>query len=107
MTIHNPLAKRIAEEKKEENTMSKKQIVCPKCGSHEVQISTVNEVKLKNQHHSVFWWLFIGWWWVPVKWLYLTIPALVFKLFGNKKQKAINKYKTIAVCQRCGNSWEI
>ena len=63
------------------------------CGSHEVQISTVNEVKLKNQHHSVFWWLFIDWWWVghTKAWIipgtedlrpYIHGRTLVFKWVG-------------------------
>lgn len=80
---------------------------CSKCGSQNVNITVVNEVKLKNAHHGILWWLFIGCWWVPIKWLFLTIPALIFKIFGHKKQKAVNKTKKIAVCQDCGHTWEI
>ncbi len=81
-------------------------MVCPKCGSSNVNIQMVNEVKLKNKHHGLFWWLFIGWWWIPFKWLFLTLPALLFKIFGHKKQKAVNKQKTMCTCQQCGHSWE-
>ena len=60
---------------------------CAKCGSENVTVQVINEVKLKNKHHGVIWWLFIGWWWIPFKWLFLTIPALIIKIFGGKKQK--------------------
>lgn len=78
---------------------------CAKCGSENVTVQVINEVKLKNKHHGVIWWLFIGWWWIPFKWLFLTIPALIIKIFGGKKQKAVNKTVTKCVCQNCGNTW--
>lgn len=78
---------------------------CAKCGSENVTVQVINEVKLKNKHHGVIWWLFIGWWWIPFKWLFLTIPALIIKIFGGKKQKAVNITVTKCVCQNCGNTW--
>lgn len=36
---------------------------CPKCGSENVNVQVVNEVELKNKHHSVIWWICIGWLW--------------------------------------------
>ena len=80
---------------------------CKKCGSSDVQVQTINEVQLKDKHHSFLWWIFVGWYWVPIKWLFLTVPALLVKLFIPKKQKAINTQRTICVCQNCGNKWEI
>lgn len=80
---------------------------CPKCGSTNVNAQVINEVILKNKHHSVIWWIFIGWWWVPVSWCCFFVIKLIFKIFGHKKQKAINKEHTKAVCQNCGYSWEI
>ncbi|MBQ6293968.1 MAG: hypothetical protein IJK77_08970 [Lachnospiraceae bacterium] len=82
-------------------------MVCPKCGSQYVNVQMVNEAQLKNAHHSIFWWVFVGWWWVPVKWIVFTFPALLFKIFGHKKQKIVNKTHTVCVCQNCGYSWEI
>lgn len=79
---------------------------CPKCGSENVNIQVLNEVKLKNAHHGFFWWICIGWWWLPVKWLVLTVPALLAKIFIPKKQKAVNKTTKNAVCQNCGHSWK-
>lgn len=81
-------------------------MVCPKCGSSNIQIQAVNEVKLKNKHHGLLWWCFVGWYWVPIKWLFLTVPALFAKIFIPKRQKAINKTIRTAVCQTCGNIWK-
>ena len=78
---------------------------CPKCGSENVNAQLVNTVELKNKHHGILWWFFIGWWWIPIKWLVFTIPALFFAIFGRKKQKAVNKTSKQCVCQSCGNTW--
>lgn len=80
---------------------------CSKCGSENVNVQAVNEVKLKTKHHGIIWWLCIGWWWIPVKWFFLTIPALFAKIFIPRKQKAVNKTVKKAVCQQCGNIWNI
>ncbi len=80
-------------------------MICPKCGSQNVAIQVVNEVKLKNAHHGCLWWLIIGWWWIPIKWIFLTFPALLAKIFIPNRQKAVNKTVRKAVCQTCGNMW--
>ena len=82
-------------------------MICPKCGSENVNVQIINEVQLKNKHHSFFWWIFIGWWWIFFKWIFLTLPALIVKIFGHKKQKAINIQKSMCICENCGNKWEI
>lgn len=82
-------------------------MTCPKCNSTNVNVNVINEVKLKNQHHGIIWWICVGWWWLPIKWICLTLPALLAKIFIPKKQKAINVQKTMCVCQDCGNSWQI
>lgn len=82
-------------------------MVCPKCKSENVNVQVINEVEIKKKHHGVLWWIFVGWWWLPIKWLCFTLPALIFKIFGRKKQKVVNKQKTVCVCQNCGNRWEI
>ena len=81
-------------------------LVCKKCGISSISVQVVNEVKLKNKRHGCAWWIFVGWWWVPCKWLFFTLPALIFKIFSHKKQEAVNKQKTICVCQNCGYTWE-
>lgn len=80
---------------------------CPKCRSNNVSTQVINTVTLKTQHHSVLWWILLGWYWVPLKWLFLTLPALIVKIFGHKKQKAVNKQKTVCVCQDCGHTWDL
>lgn len=80
---------------------------CTKCGSENVSVQITNEVTLKNKHHGLIWWICIGWWWFFVKWIVLTIPALIAKIFIPKKQKAVNKKVKNAICQDCGYSWEI
>jgi hypothetical protein len=34
---------------------------CPKCGSEKVNVQMVSESKLKDKHHSIAYWLLIGW----------------------------------------------
>ncbi len=82
-------------------------MVCPRCGSEYVNVQMINEAELKNAHHGFFWWLLVGWWWVPVKWIFFTVPALLFKIFGHKKQRIVNNVKTVCLCQKCGYSWRI
>lgn len=81
-------------------------MTCPKCNSENVTIQITNQVKLKNAHHGVIYWLFVGWWWFFIKWLFFTVPALLIALFGRKKQKAVNKQVKMCVCQGCGYSWK-
>lgn len=82
-------------------------MICPKCNSNNVNANVVNEVTLKNQHHGIAWWICVGWWWVFIKWIVFTVPALILAIFGHKKQKAVNKQKTVCVCQSCGYRWDL
>lgn len=78
---------------------------CPKCGSENVQVQVITEQQLLEKHHGLFWWLCIGWWWVPTKWLFLTIPALIVKIFAPKKTRIKTKKTTVCVCQNCAYRW--
>ena len=60
---------------------------CPKCGSENVNVQVVSETHLSTKHHGVVYWLFVGWWWIPVKWIFLTVPALIVKIFSPKNIK--------------------
>lgn len=83
-------------------------ITCKNCNSNNVSIQIVNESHLVNKHHGIIWWILIGLWWIPVKWIFLTLPALIFKIFGIGKRKKIkNTTYKMAVCQNCGNSFKI
>ena len=79
---------------------------CPKCQSENVNTQIINTVVLKDKHRGIIWWLLIGWWWIPIKWIFFTLPALLFAIFGHRKQKAVNKKETVCVCQNCGYSWK-
>ena len=54
---------------------------CPKCGSENVNVQVVSETKLVTKHRGIIYWIFVGWWWLPIKWLFLTIPALILNYF--------------------------
>lgn len=96
------------QDKPQENTDDKSSLVCPNCRSKNVNIQMINESHLVAKHHSFFWWLLIGWWWIPVKWILLFVPAIIFKIFGvGKRQKIKNTIRKTAVCQNCGKDWEI
>ena len=80
---------------------------CARCGSENVSITVTNEAHMKDAHHGCCWWLFVGWWWIPVKWICLTVPAILAKIFIPKKQTIKNKTQRVAVCQNCGYTWKI
>ena len=80
-------------------------IRCPHCGSGNVSIQMITESKLKNKHHSILYWLFIGWWLEVLLWFFLTIPRLLIFIFMPKKQRIVQKQRKVAICQSCGYSW--
>lgn len=82
-------------------------MICPKCGSNNVNVQMVTETILKNKGKGCLYWIFIGWWLEILLWIFLMIPRLLIALFMPKNKKIINKHKSIAVCQNCGKSWEI
>lgn len=79
---------------------------CRKCGSTNVTLNVVNEMRVEKVHHGCVWWLFVGWWWIPVKWICFTIPALFAKIFLPDKVYIRNRINTVAVCQNCGYTWK-
>lgn len=80
---------------------------CPKCGSDNVNVQVVSESTLKNKSKSCAYWLFIGWWFELLKWLFLTIPMLLGKMFGHKDKEIVVSHKSMAVCQNCGKHWKV
>lgn len=79
---------------------------CPRCRSEKVTVQAVNVVSEEKKKKSLAYWLLIGWLWEPFAWLFLTLPKLLFAMFG-KKTKIVSKTETYAVCQNCGNKWLI
>lgn len=82
-------------------------MICPKCGSENVNVQIVTETILKDKHHGCLWWLLIGWWLEACLWFFLTIPRLLIALFMPKDKKIINKQSGVAVCQNCGKRWKV
>jgi len=78
---------------------------CPKCGSKNIAIQAVTEVKEKRKK-GFFYWLLIGWWWELFAWVFLTLPKLLIALFS-KKTKLVSKTRSVAVCQNCGKRWTV
>lgn len=81
-------------------------MICPKCKSNNVTAQVVTETQLKNKHHNILWWIFVGWWWLPIKWVFLTFPALIAKIFIPKKQTLKQKHVSMWVCHNCGHTWK-
>lgn len=78
---------------------------CPNCGGENVTVNVVTDIEGKKKHHSVVWWLLFGWYWVPFKWFFLTLPALIFKIF-RKRKKIVTTQRTVCCCQSCGHTWD-
>lgn len=107
--INNPdfcvnCGKKINKPEKEE-TPNKNKIECPKCKNKNVTFQVINESQLVTKHHGCLWWIIIGWWWIFVKWIFLTIPALLAAIFIGKRKKITNTTKKVKVCQNCGHTW--
>ena len=92
-------------------TKSKKNVAggsimkCPKCKSENVVIQAVTEVK-ETRKKGWLYWIFIGWWWELFAWLFLMLPKLLIACFS-KKTKTVSKTRSVAVCQNCGNRWDV
>ena len=82
-------------------------MICPNCSGENVNVQMVTENQLKNKHHSVWYWIFIGWWLHPILWVCLTLPMLLIKIFAPKDKKLTTKHKSMAVCQDCGHHWNV
>ena len=81
-------------------------ILCPKFKSGNIFIQATTHLQTKNR--SVFWWIYfitIGWVVELFMWLFLTIPMLLIRIFHRKGVKTT--IKSMAVCQNCGNRWEV
>lgn len=81
---------------------------CKKCGSENVNIQKVSEVKTKRRStaYRVYWYT-IGWVISLVTWLCFFLPRLIIRLIRGNKGKMVTKHKTLTVCQACGESWNI
>lgn len=73
-------------------------MVCPKCGSENVTVQAVTDVKTKRRGC-------LGW----CLWILLACCTLglilIIPLLTNSKTKS--KTHSEAVCQNCGNRWKV
>jgi hypothetical protein len=53
------------------------------------------------------WWLLIGWWWKLLLWFFFTLPMLIIHMLRPQKYKSRTTVRSVAVCQNCGNRWEV
>lgn len=105
-------------------------LVCPKCGSVNVDIQlhqeekgsrTVTKTKstYKEKRHGLFWWMFIGWWWwiidlmlwicfFPFKFIAAITKKRKFKGTSSSVSKTRNSiaYRSMCLCKNCGYNWE-
>ena len=75
-----------------------------------MDVQVVTDVRTVKVHHSIFWWLLIGWWWLPVKWIFFTLWAFIAKVVGiilGTRRRVETKRATVAVCQNCGHTWYV
>ena len=93
-------------------------MVCPKCGSTNVNVQQLetgsvgtSKTTITKRRKGLLYWLFVGWW----IWIF-KIFLLPFKiLFGSKKKIGSattisgtkNIFTTRAVCQECGHAWKV
>lgn len=73
-------------------------MICPKCGSENVTIQAITNVKVKNR--GCFGWLM----WIILACLTFGL-ILIIPLATNTKSKSTTHSE--AVCQNCGNRWKI
>lgn len=107
LTVHyDPETEKITIMQNEANFEDFSSLRCPHCGSTKVNTQIVSESQLKDKNHGCIWWLLIGWWWLPVKWIFFTFPALIFKLFVPKRQEIVTEHFPMNVCQSCGHTWK-
>ena len=96
-------------------------MMCPKCGSENIDFQVVNSgsigaaqnsvvIQKPKKHKGLLYWLFIGWWLVPMYWLCIGWWVRLFFGGGTKKGWNLNASKTfnstMAICQSCGHSWK-
>ena len=78
-------------------------LVCPNCGSNDVQIQAV--AVQKKKHHGLIYWLCFGWFIDMLLWIFLTLPRLIIAIFKPKRTKTV--IQSNAVCQSCGKTWKV
>lgn len=74
--------------------MTKKTIVCPKCGS-KLRVEMLSDVHTKKK--SIWYWI-TGWF--IIDWLIIWPIFWFMKIFGSKKVRTT--YQKVLICDNCG-----
>lgn len=85
-------------------------MICPKCGSENVNVQVVSETSLYKKKKGVLWWLLVGWWWWIVDlclWIFMTIPRLIVQILKPTHYATKTEHQSMCVCQNCGYSWRV
>lgn len=104
-------------------------MVCPKCGSEQIDVQVVQEnlggktitrtkSKYKEKRHGLIWWLCIGWWWWIIDlmlWICIFPIRFLVQIFKKKKYVGSSntisatknkiQYRSVCVCKSCGHNW--
>jgi hypothetical protein len=77
-------------------------MVCPKCGSTNVMVTT-EQVSGKARKKDM------GCLWSIGRWFMIICTCGLWLLVGRRKGTDKMKYKnkTVAICQNCGNKWNV
>lgn len=77
-------------------------MICPKCGSENVTVTT-EQISAKTRAKGK------GCLWTLGRWMLICCTAGLWLLIGKRKGKSTTQFKntTVAICQNCGNKWEI
>lgn len=100
-------------------------MICPNCGSANVNVVTHQEqrssitggttVITAKRGHGCAYWLFVGWWLWIFKIIFFPITLIVRAINRRKVASAHTVsttkntigYKTICTCQNCGKTWVV
>lgn len=77
-------------------------MICPKCGSDKVNVQVVQtEAKTKKRSTGCLWGFF--------RLMLILCTFGLWLLIGKRKGTDSTKFKnkTQAVCQECGNTWDV
>lgn len=85
--------------------MTNIKLTCTQCGSENISVQLINKQELHHDKPGCLWWAIIGWWWVPVKWIFLTLFAILLKVL-RPKNKLVNRVEAHKVCNNCGHHWQ-
>ena len=77
-------------------------MVCPKCGSENVQVSS-EQVGAKTKSRGM------GCLWTIGRWTLIICTLGLWLLIGRRKGTGKTKFKhqTVAICQNCGYKWNV